>query len=185
MDNGMRFRTCPNCRQQVNVNLPTCWNCGTSFYQPQYVYTQNQFQYAQPQSNNMDNIGMIVALIGLIMSAISVFLPYVSVNVFGYSQSENLFNNTSDAYIILALCVIDAIVLICRCRTFGIDTLVCSIILALLGIIHMSNMQDGINDMGDYSGFAKLEVGAYLLIIGALITFIGGISLCVNQANKR
>lgn len=204
MDNNMQFRTCPNCGKQVNVTHPSCWSCGMTFYnqpvqqpqqmyyqQPQYNYNQQmQYQYTpqfyqQPQINP-NLIGNIISLVGLCLCLVAVFLPYISVNVLGYSQAPNMFEMTSsDAYIILGICVINAIVLICRCKKFGIDTLVSGAILLFFAIFHANNVSSKIDELGEYSGFAKTGSGLYLLVIGALLVLIGGIVLCVMRVKNK
>lgn len=50
MYNNMQFRNCPNCGKQVNVNLPSCWNCRTVFYQQNTQQMQQQSNFQQPQN---------------------------------------------------------------------------------------------------------------------------------------
>lgn len=189
MNNNMQFRICPNCGRQVNVAHPSCWSCGMALYQqpmPQ-MYYQQQYQFQQFHNKNikvLDIIGMVVSLIGFVMSIIAVFLPYISIDVFGYSQKASVVETTNDTYIILGLCAIGIIVVACRCKTYGIDTMLISVILIFITFFHINNIKTKLDEI-EYSGFVKIGSGIYLLLISGIIILIGGIILCVAHSKKN
>mgnify|MGYP003300429727 CR=1 FL=1 len=210
MDNNIQFITCPNCGKTVNATHSSCWNCGMIYHQqavqqPQQVYyqqqpgynPQNSQQYTattmyQPQANveiispTVNNIiGMIIALLGLIGCMISVFLPFMSANGFGYSDSKNLFDNSVDAFIILFLCIIDIIVVLCRCKTYGIDTIVSGFILLYFGGFHFVDIRKKISSIGYYGSIVKVGAGVYVLIICSILVIAGGFTLFAAQYNKK
>lgn len=192
MDANMQFRTCPNCGKTVNANHSTCWNCKMVFYQQptQQTYYQ-QPQYIQPNFRTQYNdgrvlniVGMVIALVGFGLSLIALFLPYVSVNVFGYSQSESVIASTTDSYIIIGLCAIGIIIVACRCKTYGIDTMILSVFILFLTFFHIDNVTTKMDEI-EYSGFVKVGSGLYILLISGIIVLIGGIMLCVSHSKLK
>lgn len=212
MDANMQFRQCPNCGSSVNVNLPSCWSCGMIFYQqptqqpqpmyyqqPQYNYNQ-QMQYQQtlyqqaPQYNyavpihkpiNAELIGMFVALIGIILTIISMFLPYVSANILGYKEVVSIFDSTNDSYIILIVCLIDAFILLLRKNTYGIDTFATGGLSLFFVLFHLNHINTKIADAGEYTNFIHIGTGIYLWLVSTLLIFGGGITLWKSQKDKK
>lgn len=205
MDNqNNQYVLCPGCHNYEFRNMPQCRRCGYVFnnqMRPQQQYYpsyQQQSAFKSIMTNDVSNIyvevmnphisgliGMILALVGLIGSAISVFMPFITASAFGVSQSKPLFGNSSDAYAILFFCVADIIVVLCKCKTYGIDTILSGVFLLFIAIYHYLNTTENINEIDEYSVIAKVGAGNYMLIICGALVIIGGIVLCVAWYNKK
>lgn len=187
-------RNCGTVFYQEHQPSTQNYNQQTQHYQQYSQYPNQHYQqqrctsqYQQPipqqyiERNgiyiNNHTISTILSMVGLLLCIISVFLPYVSISALGYSETVSILDSTSDSFIILAICVVDAIVILCRCKTYGIDTIVTSIILAIISYIHIQHVQTKIDGLGEYSSLAKMGSGLYVLTIGALCMLIGGITL--------
>lgn len=119
---------CPTCGATLTDGTTTCPTCGAAISQPadfnQMQYQQpetnfNQAQYQQPQANYNQmpyansaayapagakykrkfNAGHFAVMGGSLLCLISVFLPFLSVSLFGYSESMSLFKDGEDGVI--------------------------------------------------------------------------------------
>ena len=192
---------CPNCKNYEYKGYQNCRRCGyfIGYNQGQNLYNntsnlsnfQNNTRYQQsstiqvinPSANNI--IGTILTLLGLIGCMISVFLPFLSMSAFGYTDSQNLFDNSSDAYIILFLCLLDLIIVLCKCKTHGLDTIIVGIIMLSFSGFHFMDLKEKITQMGDYSSIVKLGSGIYVLIICSILVIAGGFTLFASQRSSK
>ena len=104
---------CPACG--ASISQPAAFN-QMQYQQPQYQQPQanyNQVQYQQPQANYNQmpyansaayapagakykrkfNAGHFAVMGGSLLCLISVFLPFLTVSLFGYSESMSLFKD--------------------------------------------------------------------------------------------
>lgn len=192
---------CPNCRNYEYANIPQCRRCGyvfnNQFQQQYYPNFQRQGVFKNVAINNnsasvevMDPnisglIGTILVLIGLIGSAIAVFMPFITANTFGISQSEPLFGNSIDSYFILLICIFNAIFVICKFKTYIINTFLSGGFLLFLGIFHYINTSSNIEEIDEYYVIAKVGSGNYMLIIGSALVIVGSIVFCATKYNKK
>ena len=211
MDNNTYMHCCKycrNCNKQIDFQFNFCDKCGsqleiiypnTVFQQPQLQYnTPNTFYYQSYGGNsNYQNsystqatnlqytyiVGFILSVIGLIGCIISVFVPYVSANTFGYSESRSMLDNTSDSYIILVLSVIGILATISKS---GIANIIVGVINSAIGIIHIIYLNEKFSELDEYTAtFAKIGPAVYILAICGILTFFGGCTILASRYNEK
>lgn len=107
---------------QANYNQQPYQQPQANFNQAQYQQPQanyNQAQYQQPQANfnqmpyansagagfkRKFNAGHFAVMGGSLLCLISVFLPFLTVSLFGYSESMSLFKDGEDGVIFFDNC---------------------------------------------------------------------------------
>lgn len=174
---------CPGCNNYEFNDQPKCRRCGYVFVN-QYQMQYNPYPTQNYGEQNTNLIGIILSLIGLIGCMISVFLPAISVSLLGYKESVTLFGNTSDAYIILVLCVINIITILCKCKTHGLDAVAVGIVNLFIAIAQITSIKNNMNE-SEFGSFASIGVGIYVLIICSLLIIAGGITLYVMQKKSK
>lgn len=98
-----------------------------------------------------------VALIATAVTFIAMFMPFVTVSIWGYSESVN-FMSGDDGKLVFVFILVAAIVYYLRREGIG-----CVMSAIVLFIVMFDFMR--INDM---YGLAKPGIGCYLMILGAL-----------------
>ena len=174
---------CPSCNNYEFTNQPRCRRCGYVFNRQNFAYSFSQAQLHDIQNSN--TIGIIIAILGVLGSIISVFLPYITVDAFGYADSVNMFENSIDAYVIIFISVLAFIVVVSKCATYEIDTLVVGIINLFFSIYHLAAISDKKASLGELRYFTKTGIGVYLLLISSILIFIAGIILLVSKNNRK
>ena len=140
---------CPTCGATLTDGTTTCPTCGAAISQPadfnQMQYQQpetnfNQAQYQQPQANYNQmpyansaayapagakykrkfNAGHFAVMGGSLLCLISVFLPFLSVSLFGYSESMSLFKDGEDGVIFLITAIVIIALSMLRVNTLNI-----------------------------------------------------------------
>ena len=140
---------CPTCGATLTEGTTTCPTCGAAISQPadfnQMQYQQpetnfNQAQYQQPQANYNQmpyansaayapagakykrkfNAGHFAVMGGSLLCLISVFLPFLSVSLFGYSESMSLFKDGEDGVIFLITAIVIIALSMLRVNTLNI-----------------------------------------------------------------
>lgn len=144
-----------------------------------YSFQENYFN--QNKKPEYSNTGLILSIIGLAGCIASVFMPFIKASAFGFVQTENLFDNSSDAVIILILSAIGLVVCSCKCKTYTVDTIVAGALNAIVGFVQYSQLSKRIDEMSEYSGMVSIGFGAYLLIVSSILTIIGGIIMLVYK----
>lgn len=171
-------------QQYFQRNIPQ--SVQTQNINQQQYYPQYNMQYQNINENYINIIATFLALIGLLIAIISVFLPFITFDMYGTDKSKNLFDNSSDAYIILIVSIANIIVLLCKTQTYKIDTVASGILIIFFAIFHAIDIKNKINNMNEYSQFVKVGTGCYLLLISGILVLIGGIILIVkNNQLKR
>lgn len=119
---------CPTCgaaiSQPADFNQMQYQQPETNFNQAQYQQSQanyNQQPYQQPQANfnqmpyansagagfkRKFNAGHFAVMGGSLLCLISVFLPFLTVSLFGYSESMSLFKDGEDGVIFLITAIV-------------------------------------------------------------------------------
>lgn len=144
-----------------------------------------------PRAAVMHVPSLVFAVLGLL----SVFLPFLTVEVFGFSQSVSLWDlakegGSADVYLLIGLFVV-AIALIVLKKPLG--SLIVSVVIMVLLIIEIVGAASKISeamggassmgiDLGDMSQFIKPGIGAIFLVVGAIGLLIAAI---INNAKNR
>lgn len=128
---------------QANYNQQPYQQPQANFNQAQYLQPQanyNQAQYQQPQANYNQmpyansaayapagakykrkfNAGHFAVMGGSLLCLISVFLPFLSVSLFGYSESMSLFKDGEDGVIFLITAIVIIALSMLRVNTLNI-----------------------------------------------------------------
>lgn len=128
---------------QANYNQQPYQQPQANFNQAQYQQPQtnyNQAQYQQPQANYNQmpyansaayapagakykrkfNAGHFAVMGGSLLCLISVFLPFLSVSLFGYSESMSLFKDGEDGVIFLITAIVIIALSMLRVNTLNI-----------------------------------------------------------------
>lgn len=184
---------------QTNYNQAQYQQPQANFNQAQYQQPQanfNQAQYQQPQANYNQmpyansaayapagakykrkfNAGHFAVMGGSLLCLISVFLPFLSVSLFGYSESMSLFKDGEDGVIFL----------ITALSMLRVNTL--NIILTLIqGIFAIYETMSAKSELSDYDFGSMVQYGAgfYLLLIGGIVAFVGAIIGLVLHINAK
>lgn len=203
----MNIITCPQCGNQTNDMQKQCLRCGYMFTFPNQNY-QQQMPYNQQLSNYMImqqyfeqqekkknartffNITCIIGIIGAILSAISVFAPFLKVSAMFQSISESLFSQSpADALLIIIWSVILLIFSLPNKRYRKSDGVV-KFALGLIDIgllirlVYNINYNFNNSDWGGYTVSLSLSAGFYLMLIGDILSTISGLMLNHAYSNN-
>ena len=164
---------CPTCGATLTDGTTTCPTCGAAISQPadfnQMQYQQpetnfNQAQYQQPQANYNQmpyansaayapagakykrkfNAGHFAVMGGSLLCLISVFLPFLSVSLFGYSESMSLFKDGEDGVIFLITAIVIIALSMLRVNTLNI------ILTLIQGIFAIYETMSAKSELSDY-----------------------------------
>jgi hypothetical protein len=170
---------CPKCGNQCNDGITFCPSCGAQLAAPNPVTggpvnQQTGYTPAPVPYKKHYNAGNFTLWIGCILAAISVFLPYASISLWGYSESISLID-ASDGPIFLGIAIVVAVL-----NLFKVDVLniIGSVILLIAAIYERANGSE-LGSLVDY-GF-----GCTLLIIGSFVAVIGAIVGLVMHKNAK
>ena len=151
---------CKKCGAALEPGAKTCSRCGAPVEDDEYR--------PAPSSNSniaVVNLGILVAGVVLILST---FLPYVSVSVFGFTQSASLIEG-GDGAIFIALGIA---AIACAVLKKPLPTLVAGVAAALLSFVELA---DANSKLGDYAAFVSKGMGFYLNLLAAIALAV----LCV------
>lgn len=188
---------CPACG--ASISQPAAFN-QMQYQQPQYQQPQanyNQVQYQQPQANYNQmpyansaayapagaefkrkfNAGHFAVMGGSLFCLISVFLPFLTVSLFGYSESMSLFKDGEDGVIFLITAIVVFALSMLRVNTLNI------ILTLIQGIFAVYETMSAKDELSDYGSMVQYGAGFYLLLIGGIVAFVGaiiGLALHIN-----
>lgn len=168
--------------------------------QPQQPYAQPQQPYTQPNYGSMPqynfghykkqfNIGNHLFWIAIFITGLSVFLNFLTISMWGYSESISLFMSDGelhDGVFVLILAVLALIFNACKLNTGNV---IASVIELFLMIYEIGNVQSSLKDeLGSFADYIKFGPGYYLLIIGTILmlaTSILGLILHISAKSKQ
>ena len=179
---------------QTNYNQAQYQQPQANYNQAQYQQPQanfNQAQYQQPQANYNQmpyansaayapagakykrkfNAGHFAVMGGSLLCLISVFLPFLTVSLFGYSESMT-FIFLITAIVIIALSML-------RVNTLNI------ILTLIQGIFAIYETMNAKSELSDYGSMVQYGAGFYLLLIGGIVAFVGAIIGLVLHINAK
>ena len=201
--------TCPTCgasisqpadfnqmqyqQPQANYNQQPYQQPQANFNQAQYQQPQanyNQAQYQQPQANFNQmpyansagagfNAGHFAVMGGSLLCLISVFLPFLTVSLFGYSESMSLFKDGEDGVIFLITAIVIIALSMLRVNTLNI------ILTLIQGIFAIYETMSAKSELSDYGSMVQYGAGFYLLLIGGIVAFVGAIIGLVLHINAK
>lgn len=169
---------------QANYNQQPYQQPQANFNQAQYQQPQanyNQAQYQQPQANfnqmpyansagagfkRKFNAGHFAVMGGSLLCLISVFLPFLTVSLFGYSESMSLFKDGEDGVIFLITAIVIIALSMLRVNTLNI------ILTLIQGIFAIYETMSAKSELSDYGSMVQYGAGFYLLLIGAIIGLV-------------
>ena len=195
---------CPTCGATLTDGTTTCPTCGAAISQPadfnQMQYQQpetnfNQAQYQQPQANYNQmpyansaayapagakykrkfNAGHFAVMGGSLLCLISVFLPFLSVSLFGYSESMSLFKDGEDGVIFLITAIVIIALSMLRVNTLNI------ILTLIQGIFAIYETMSAKSELSDYGSMVQYGAG----LIGGIVAFVGAIIGLVLHINAK
>ena len=185
---------------QANYNQQPYQQPQANFNQAQYQQPQanyNQAQYQQPQANYMPyansaayapagakykrkfNAGHFAVMGGSLLCLISVFLPFLSVSLFGYSESMSLFKDGEDGVIFLITAIVIIALSMLRVNTLNI------ILTLIQGIFAIYETMSAKSELSDYGSMVQYGAGFYLLLIGGIVALVGAIIGLVLHINAK
>lgn len=147
---------------QANYNQQPYQQPQANFNQAQYQQPQanyNQAQYQQPQANfnqmpyansagagfkRKFNAGHFAVMGGSLLCLISVFLPFLTVSLFGYSESMSLFKDGEDGVIFLITAIVIIALSMLRVNTLNI------ILTLIQGIFAIYETMSAKSELSDY-----------------------------------
>jgi hypothetical protein len=164
---------CNNCGSEIKSGVAFCTNCGARVV---------------PNSSNVGkykkkyNFGNVLLLLACMAVVVSVFLPFVSVEVESYSESVNLMSSNeswNDGFVVLGLVVV---VLIIDMLKLNIGNVICSILMVGMAALEIISIY-----ISEYSQYVEYEIGCRILLIGSavmLVSSIIGLIIAVNSKKK-
>lgn len=182
---------------QANYNQQPYQQPQANFNQAQYQQPQanyNQAQYQQPQANfnqmpyansagagfkRKFNAGHFAVMGGSLLCLISVFLPFLSVSLFGYSESMSLFKDGEDGVIFLITAIVIIALSMLRVNTLNI------ILTLIQGIFAIYETMSAKSELSDYGSMVQYGAGFYLLLIGGIVALVGAIIGLVLHINAK
>ena len=190
---------CPACG--ASISQPAAFN-QMQYQQPQYQQPQanyNQVQYQQPQANYNQmpyansaayapagaefkrkfNAGHFAVMGGSLFCLISVFLPFLTVSLFGYSESMALFKDGEDGVIFLITAIVIFALSMLRVNTLNI------ILTLIQGIFAVYETMSAKDELSDYGSMVQYGACFYLLLIGGIVAFVGAIIGLVLHINAK
>lgn len=178
---------CKNCGAANQDGAPVCASCGAPLTAAQQPYMQ-QPAYPPPASygapaafpaasSSKRRLNILGAL-GALLAIISVFLPFVKVEVFGYSDSVSLFNaeGGSDWIFVVA---IGAVGLILALAGLNVGVMIMGLLEIGIGWLEIHDLDE---KLGMAAGFVSKGLGCWLLFAAGAVMILGGV---VGIASKR
>ena len=140
---------------------------------------------AGSSSESKRKTAMIVCLIGSIICGISVFMPYMGVNLAVTKASVSIIDNAGWGIEILFFVVAAIIFGLPRLQKNGTGHIVLGIIFLFNCIYNSIRLTTSMNDSWhDFSSFVQREIGFYALLIGSIMVLTSGILMRIAYKNE-
>lgn len=112
-------------------------------------------------------VGTIVVAVGALLGVLGIFLPFVSIDILGQSESTNVFTPLTIVWIVAAVAALVFAVLGNK-----IVTLICAIV-AGAGFLISFFVNNG--ELSDLGSLVNKGIGYWFLLIGGIVMIISGI----------
>ena len=150
---------CDNCGSPLDPESQFCAQCGA-------ITEDDEFQSTFPSKLDISNtfglkLGIYISSAVLILSS---FLPYISINLLGFTQSRSLIEG-GDGFIFIAFAIAAILAAALKPRlsfAFGI----LSLCLCLFELVNT------FSNLGEYATFVNKGMGCYLSLISAIALII-------------
>lgn len=195
--NQMQYQQPQTGYNQTQFQQPQTGYDQAQYQQPQTSYNQTQYQQPQTNYNQMPyansaayapagaefkrkfNAGHFAVMGGSLFCLISVFLPFLTVSLFGYSESMSLFKDGEDGVIFLITAIVVFALSMLRVNTLNI------ILTLIQGIFAVYETMSAKDELSDYGSMVQYGAGFYLLLIGGIVAFVGAIIGLVLHINAK
>lgn len=112
-------------------------------------------------------VGTIVVAVGALLGVLGIFLPFVSIDILGQSESTNVFTPLTIVWIVAAVAALVFAVLGNK-----IVTLICAIV-AGAGFLISFFVNNG--ELSDLGSLVNKGIGYWFLLIGGIVMIVSGI----------
>lgn len=156
---------CKECGSEIKDNAEFCPNCGTAVVKetadgtPKKGFSVDMLKFEKGRSD-------IIALISAAVMFIMVFLPYVTISLFGYSESQSLIKGDDGIFfIIIAIAGVITGLIGKEKPMIIVGGIACAF--ALFKIFKFSDVLKEVSSHG-LSDVVKKGIGFYLMILSSL-----------------
>lgn len=164
-----------------------------TYGQPQQPYTQPNYgsmpQYNFGHYKKQFNIGNHLFWIAIFITGLSVFLNFLTISMWGYSESISLFMSDGELHDGVFVLILAVLALIFNACKLNAGNVIASVIELFLMIYEIGNVQSSLKDeLGSFADYIKFGPGYYLLIIGTILmlaTSILGLILQISAKSKQ
>ena len=112
-------------------------------------------------------VGTIVVAVGALLGVLGIFLPFVSIDILGQSESTNVFTPLTIVWMVAAVAALVFAILGNK-----IVTLICAIV-AGAGFLISFFVNNG--ELSDLGSMVNKGIGYWFLLIGGIVMIISGI----------
>ena len=112
-------------------------------------------------------VGTLVVAVGALLGVLGIFLPFVSIDILGQSESTNVFTPLTIVWIVAAVAALVFAVLGNK-----IVTLICAIV-AGAGFLISFFVNNG--ELSDLGSLVNKGIGYWFLLIGGIVMIVSGI----------
>lgn len=150
---------------------------------------------AQPASSASGAIFAGIALAGAVLNIVGCFLPWFSVEVFGFTESMNGLKVGDDlgiGVVILIAALIGAVVSIIALVRHGggkgsaLFVMILGIVCFVIMLLQIHSVKSELRDeMIDLSTMVKTEAGVTLVILGSVLMIVAAILMFLRKNDRR
>lgn len=130
----------------------------------------------------------LIATIGLILMGISLFLPWLSAtSLFGINVLATGFDLSNEISILAIFFLIIGTIIIWLRNKHRQNGFICMGMAILMGLetyVLYGELQNRVESVGTNLVIARIGSGFYLLAVGVLFTFVGGVLLATIEQNR-
>lgn len=120
-----------------------------------------------------ENKTKLMIIVGAIAMFIGCFMPFGKVSMFGASASVPYTDG--DGVIVIVLAIISVILAVLNLQKFSLVPTIIALIVTLYDVSHISENTEGLGSPA---------IGAYVVIIGAILAVAGGVFTYVWKAKR-
>lgn len=113
-------------------------------------------------------IAGLLAVIGAAVAAVGTFLPFFTVSLLGFSESINYISG-GDGIIFIVLSIVTVVLYFVKKAQFTAIPAALSLLLVLFTVIN------GNSEVKEFGDMVSTSIGAYICIIGAAVSTVGGV----------
>ncbi len=158
---------CKKCGAPLDPGVKFCNKCGAAI-EPEEAPTA---PFSAPGRSNTSVFGLAI-LIAAAVVILSSFLPYVSVSMFGFTESQSLIKG-GDGFFFIGLAIVAAVTALLN-KPLG--TLISGLVTAFLGIFELVDANNKLDEeLGELSSLIQKGIGCYLNVIASIALGVLGV----------